>query len=87
MSGLITTFPQIIWLSQYKVWVFTLSGAMIALSAYFQYQARFVACPIDPEQAAACSSGRKWSLRILIFSAVVWVAGAFFAFLAPILLV
>ncbi|MBE8163458.1 MAG: hypothetical protein HAW63_05680 [Bdellovibrionaceae bacterium] len=83
MAGLVTAVPQIVWLSQHKAWVFMGSGVMLSLSAYLQYRARFETCPIDPKQAEACKTGRKWSLRILIFSIVLWLTGAFFAFVAP----
>jgi len=84
MAGLVTAVPQIIWLSQHKTLVFIGSGVMLALAGYMQYQARFEPCPIDPVQAQACDTSRKWSLRILIFSVFIWSVGAFFAFIAPL---
>lgn len=83
MAGLVTTFPQIVWLSQYKLYVFTASGMMMTLAAYFTYRARFEPCPIDRNLALACERSRRWSQIILMVSAVIWVIGAFFAFVAP----
>lgn len=85
MAGLISNVPQIIWLSQYKTWIFAGSALMLSFASILQYQARFEPCPIDPAQAKACMSARKWSKGILIFSILIWTIGAFFAFLAPIL--
>lgn len=85
MAGLITTVPQIIWLSQYKTWVFAMSGIMLGTSGYLQYRAQFEPCPIDPVQADACTVGRKWSSRLFAFSVTIWLIGAFFAFLAPLM--
>ena len=83
MAGLVTAVPQLVWISQYKVWVFSLSGVLIALAGWMQYRARFEPCPIDPELAKACDQSRKWSGIILIVSASLWSIGAFFAFIAP----
>lgn len=85
MVGLVSTFPELIWLSENKLLVFSGSFVMLALSSYMQYRARFLPCPIDPDEARACTSARKWSKGITIFSIVVWVIGATFALL-PIIL-
>lgn len=86
MAGLVTAVPQLVWISQYKAVVFSVSGALILLSAYLQYRSRNAPCPIDPGQAEACAIARKWSIRVLTIAAVVWGVGAFFAFLAPYIL-
>lgn len=85
MVGLVTTFPSLIWLSEHKLPVFAGSFVMLAFSSYMQYRARFLPCPIDPNEARACTSARMWSKRITIFSIVVWVIGASFALLPMIL--
>lgn len=84
-AGLIGLFPQIVWLSENKLLVFTLSGLMILLSAALTYLNRNAPCPIDSDQARACKISRKWSIRILAVSALLWLLGFFFAFLAPYL--
>ena len=81
MVGLVSTFPQLIWLSENKLLVFSGSFVMLAISSYMQYRARFLPCPIDPNEARACTSARMWSKRITIFSIVVWIIGATFALL------
>lgn len=83
MGGLVTQFPQLIWLSQYKEVVFSVSALLLASSGYLQYRARNEPCPIDPELAKACRTARRWSIWILVLSALIWGVGAFFAFLAP----
>lgn len=85
MVGLVSTFPSLIWLSENKFLVFGLSFVMLSLSSYLQYRARFLPCPIDPDEARACTSARIWSKRITIFSIIVWVIGASFALLPLIL--
>jgi hypothetical protein len=85
MVGLVTTFPSLIWLSENKLPVFAGSFIMLSASVYMQYRARFLPCPIDPNEARACTTARMWSKRVTIFSIVVWVIGASFALLPMIL--
>jgi len=84
-AGLVGAFPQIVWLSENKLLVFSLSGLMISLSAYITYANRNEPCPIDPKKALACRTSRKWAIRLLIFSGLMWLTGFFFAFLVPML--
>jgi len=81
MIGLVSTFPSLIWLSENKALVFTLSFFMLSISSLMQYRARSLPCPIDASEAMACTNARLWSHRITIFSIVVWLIGASFAFL------
>jgi mercuric ion transport protein len=85
MAGLVSSVPQLVWLSQYKLYVFSASGAMLGLASFLQYRSQFEPCPIDPEQARACTASRVWSLRVLLFAIVVWSVGFFFAFVAPLI--
>lgn len=85
MMGLVSAFPGLIWLSENKLIVFGGSFIMLALSSYMQYRARFLPCPIDPDEARACTNARLWSKRITLFSIVVWLVGFIFAILPMIL--
>lgn len=79
-------FPQLIWISQYKIGVFVFAGFMILIGGFLRYRARSLACPIDPELAQACQSSRDWSGKIYWLSVVIYLIGAFFAFVAPYLI-
>ncbi len=85
LVGLVSNFPALIWVSEHKTLVFSLSFFMLALSAYMQYRARNLPCPLDPELARACTVGRLWSKRITFFSISIWLIGAGFAFLPKLL--
>ena len=85
-AGLVDAFPQIVWLSENRLLVFLISGAMILMSSLIIYVNRSAPCPIDPDQARACKVSRKWSIRILVFSVLMWLMGFFFAFLAPLII-
>ena len=86
-AGLVGAVPQIVWLSENKILVFVVSGGLIALSGLMTYLNRNAPCPIDPQEAKACNVSRYWSIRILIVSSVIWLIGAFFAFLAVHILI
>ena len=86
LAGFVGAVPQIIWFSEYKALVFSVSGIMILIAGSLQYRARFEPCPVDPQLAKACSSARQWSQAIFIISAMLWLTGAFFAFIAPLVL-
>ena len=64
LASLVGTFPQLVWLSEHKVALFSAAGAMLALAGYFQYRARFAPCPADPGLAAQCERVRRVSLRV-----------------------
>jgi len=82
-AGFIGVFPQVVWLSQNKLLVFNISGILILMSIASLYSQRNAPCPIDPEQAKACTTARKWSIRITYVSVFLWSLGALFAFILP----
>lgn len=82
LAGLVSTAPWLVALSKYKVWTFGVSGAMIMLAGFMRWRARGAPCPIDPEQAKACSRLRRVSSWIYWLSVAVWCIGFFFAFIA-----
>jgi hypothetical protein len=80
-ASVVSTVPQLVWLSEHKVPLFAFAGLMIALSGVSAYRTRHAPCPVDPAQAASCIRVRRWSARIFYLSAVLYVIGFFFAFL------
>lgn len=85
MAGLVTNFPQIVWLSEHKIGLFIVAGIMLAGAGVLQWRARSLPCPADPALAAACMRTRKISAGIYWFSVVMFAIGFFFAFIAPLL--
>lgn len=79
VASMASAAPWLISLSMYKAWVFGISGALIAASAWAIYRPGR-ACPLDPELAAACARADKWNRRFIILSASLWIVGFFFAF-------
>jgi len=86
LAGLIGAFPQITILSEYKAEIFSTAGMMLAIAGFMMWKARNLPCPADSKQAKACARLRKISIGIYIFSVVVFLIGAFFAFAAQYIL-
>ncbi|MEE4349609.1 MAG: hypothetical protein V2J26_05220 [Pacificimonas sp.] len=82
LAGLTANFPQLVWLSEYKEWIFAGAGLMLLAAGVMQWRARNLPCPVDPVQARACLRLRRISLGIYIFAVAVYLTGAFFAFAA-----
>jgi hypothetical protein len=86
LAALVGAVPQIVWLSENKALVFGTAGFMLAIAGYFQWRARFLPCPIDPDLAASCTRQRKVSQIIYFASVAIYLLGGFFAFVLPALL-
>ncbi len=83
LAGFVSTFPQLIWLSEHKILTFSISGLLLSSSAFAMYYNRNAPCPADPEKAKACGRLKKIGKYIFIFSASLYLIGFFFAFIAP----
>jgi hypothetical protein len=81
--GLVSTFPQLVWLSEHKFAVFGVAGALLALSSAMIWRARRLPCPVDPVAARSCARLRRISSVLFGVSLLAWIAGATFAFLVP----
>ena len=86
LTGLITTVPGLVMVSQYKGWVFIVAGVCLSLAGYAHWRTRYAACPVDPQQARACQMLRRISRVVLITAIGIYSIGGFFAFAASWLL-
>jgi hypothetical protein len=80
--GIVTTFPQLVWLSENKKMVFAISAAMLLLGAFGHYATRNAPCPADPLLARSCRRIRRANTVVLRSSIALYAIGFFFAFLA-----
>lgn len=80
-AGLVSHFPQLIWLSEHKNILFGVSGAMLVLAGISHWKSRKLPCPMDAARATVCKGARRWSKFTLIASIVIYLTGAGFAFL------
>jgi hypothetical protein len=83
LVGLVSSFPQLVWLSEHKVGVFLTAGVLLAVSGVLIWRGRSLPCPADPAAARACTRLRKVSAVLYGVSLVSFTAGGVFAFLLP----
>jgi hypothetical protein len=86
LSTLVSNVPQLIWISNHKPEVFGLAGVMLLVAGYFQWRARNAPCPSDPELADVCRRARSNAKWIFWVSVIIYLIGAWFAFVAPLLI-
>lgn len=84
LAGLVTAFPQLVWLSEHKPLVFGTAFALLALSGVVQWRARALPCPSDPRLAAACTRLRRASWWLWGLALAATLTGAVFAFVLPL---
>jgi hypothetical protein len=82
LAGLVSTVPQLVILSKYKVTVFTIAGLLILITGVIQWKNRNAPCPTDPELAEACMKIRKVNKVVYFLSVALYTIGFFFAFIA-----
>lgn len=83
LVGLVSAFPQLVWLSAHKLAVFVTAGVLLAGSGALIWHARRLPCPVDPVAARSCTRLRRISAIVYLVALVSFVAGATFAFVLP----
>ena len=86
-ASIIGAFPQLTWLSEHKGWVFGIAGVVLGAALIFHRQSRAMACPTDPRLAEGCRTAKGWSSWVLGVAITLYLLGAFFAFVAPVVFV
>lgn len=84
LASFLGDFPQLIWLSDNKEYVFGGSFIMLGLAFTGQRVAARQSCPIDKKED--CQSAKDWSKPLLYITLMINVIGAFYAFILPRLL-
>jgi hypothetical protein len=81
--GLITTFPQLIWLSEHKAAVFGIATVLLVISGLLLVWARRLPCPLDSDLGRKCMRMRQSGARLYAVSVGVLVLSSLFAFVLP----
>jgi len=82
LVSVLTTFPQLIWLSEHKTLVFSVVGGCLLFAWFARYNAESLICPSDPKLAESCGRARRISGVIFYISLGLYLVGGFFAFIA-----
>ena len=80
--GLVTTVPQLVWLSEHKALVFGGAALLVAASGFVIWHARTLPCPADPALARTCMRLRRTSAVVFALAVAFLLLGSGFAFLA-----
>ncbi len=82
-AGLVSAIPQLIWISEHKVFIFLFGGVMLISAGLFQWRAKQIFCPVDSLTGTGCEATRDWSLWVYFTSLGLYLVGFLFAFMAP----
>ncbi|MBY0517062.1 MAG: hypothetical protein K2P81_09150 [Bacteriovoracaceae bacterium] len=81
LVGLIGQFPQLVWLSEHKAWLFGSSLIMLTVTFFIRRWSANQPCPIEAREA--CERTKKWS-GIVYWGAVgINLFGVIFTFVLP----
>jgi mercuric ion transport protein len=81
LAGFLGEFPELIWLSENKEWVFGTSFFMLGVSYSGQRFSASQACPIDKKEN--CETIKNWSKPLFFITFGINLIGAFYAFILP----
>lgn len=81
VASLTSSFPILVTLSEYKIWLFAFSALMLLASAVSLYRPGRH-CPADARLATACERSQRWGRRVFWVSVAIWCIGFFSAFVA-----
>lgn len=84
LASFLGNFPQLIWLSENKGYVFGFSFVMLGISYAGQKYSQSQVCPIDKKED--CEKTKDWSKPLFWASLGINIIGSFYAFILPKLL-
>ena len=82
MASLVTSVPQLVWLSDHKIPLFMFAGIMLVISGVTTYVNRSAPCPTDPVLAKSCRRVRRFAAGFFFTSLALYAIGFYFAFIA-----
>lgn len=82
-ASLVSTFPFLITLSQYKIYITLLALVMLLIAGYANYRNYNLPCPANPELGRLCMKTRKRSRVIYYVSAGIFMFATIFTYLVP----
>lgn len=85
LSSIIIYFPHLVFLSIYKIPIFTGALIMLIIAWIIEKKSEKLPCPSDPLLAENCKRLRKQTNIFLKISIFIYFIGFLFAFLLPII--
>ena len=85
-ASIVSFFPQLIVISQYKVTISIVTGIILLSAGFLIKKASLLPCPTDPSLRDMCLKNRKRSKVIYFASIGIFVFASFFTYVLPIYL-
>lgn len=82
-ASLLTVFPFLIVLSQYKLAISLTALTTIALAGFAHYKTAHLPCPADPELGRACLQSRRLARLVYYVSVSIFAFATIFTYLVP----
>lgn len=86
VASMASSFPQLVWLSQHKEWVFALTLGLLVFGGVSLARGRNLPCPTDPHLRKQCLKTRRVSTYLYSISLLLCVVGISFAYILPLVL-
>ena len=83
LASLTNIFPQLIVMSQYKVYISIGTLLILFIAGIFIKKAESLPCPIDPTLRNICLKTRKRSKVFFYASVIIFLSASFFTYLLP----
>lgn len=84
LVSLLGKFPQLIWLSEHKAWLFGVSLGLLTLTFFVRRYSAKQVCPMDARET--CERTRRWSDIVYWSAVVINLLGVVTTFVLPRLL-
>ncbi len=78
LVGLVSAFPQLVWLSEHKNLVFAIAATLLLASGALMWRARRLPCPADRRAARNCVILRRVASTLYAISLLIFMAGVVF---------
>jgi peptidoglycan/LPS O-acetylase OafA/YrhL len=81
LAGVVSTFPQLIWLTKHKLWIFGIGGILILIALFARNVVRSQTCPTD--QKTNCEATKETTDWMLWTSIFLYIIGSFVSLILP----
>ena len=82
-ASLVSTFPFLIVLSQYKIYISFTALTVLAIAGIINYRTYFMPCPADPELGRLCLQTRQRSRMLYYLSSAIFIFASVFTYVIP----
>ena len=85
-ASITSAVPQIYFITEHKLYLFLLTGGLLASSYFLLKHQKIMECPVEETKHSACQTGKSWSQKIFWISVALYSLGLLFTYILPFLL-